>query len=173
MDTKDIVKLGKTEDSRPLVVGNDVFEKDLATSRLFRFSRKRYIFLNLLHDGLTLDEASLKAGLTPETALKFRESAEAAEYLEMRELREVVAREAKDADRWWAMGYAAMEGKKAMNKIQCEIYKEHGKRIQPCSEASAPPSKIEIHISPEAIERSKERRQSIDAQIVEEYKHAI
>lgn len=172
-DAKEVVALGKTETSKPLVVGNDVFEKDLATNRLFRFSRKRYIFLNLLHDGLSLEEAAVKSGLDQEAALKFREGPEAAQYLEMRELREIVAREAKDPDRWWTMGYLAMEGKVPMNKIQCEIYKEHGKRVQPCSDAQQPAMKIEIHVSPEALERSKERRKAVETQIVEELKHAV
>lgn len=150
-----------------MVVGQDVFEKDLATNRLFRFSRKKYIFLNLLHDGLGLEEASLKAGINPEQAEEFRSSSQAAEYLEMRELREIVAREAKDPDRWWTMGYLAMEGKRQMNKIQCEVYKEHGKRIQPCSESNAPPPRIEIHISPDALSRSKDHRKFIETQVLQ------
>lgn len=173
LDAQEIVALGKTETSRPLVAGNDVFEKDVATNRLFRFSRKRYIFLNLLHDGLSLEEAAAKAGLDQGSALKFREGSEASEFLEMRELREIVAREAKDPDRWWTLGYMAMEGKKPMNKIQCEIYKEHGKRIQPCSDAQQPAMKVEIHVSPEALERSRERRKAVETQIVEELKHAV
>lgn len=173
METKDIIRLGKTEDSRPVVVGPDVFEKDLSTNRLFRFSRQRYIFLNLLHDGVPLEEAALKSGVNPETAESFRSSPEAAEYLEMRELREIVAREAKDPDRWWADGFMVTDGKKAMNKIQCEVWKERGKRVQPCSDSQAGPARIEIHISPDAIERSKERRKSVETQIVEDLKHAI
>lgn len=173
MDTAQIIALGKTDESRPLVVGQDVFEKDLATNHLYRFSRKRYIFLNLLHDDIPLEEAALKSGIDVETALRFRDSSEACAYLEMRELREVVAREAKDQDKWWVDGYMAENGKKSMNKVQAEIWKERGKRIQPCSEANQPEMKVEIHISPDALERSKERRKSVETQIVEELKHAV
>lgn len=174
LDTKDIIDLGKTEGSPgPIVRGMDVFEKDLSTRRLFRFSRKRYIFLNLLHDGLTLEEAAVKAGLPLADAEKFRGGAEAADYLEMRELREIVAREAKDPDRWWTMGFMAIEGKKPMNKIQCEIYKEHGKRIQPCSEVNQAPMKVEINISPEALSRSRDHRKFVETQIIEDLKRAM
>lgn len=173
MDNKDIIKLGKTEESRPLVVGNDVFEKDLATSHLYRFKRNKYIFLNLLHDGLTNEEASLKAGLAPEKAAEFKESPEAVAYLEMRELREIVAREAKDPDRWWVSAYLSEEGIKPMSKVNCELWKERGKRIQPCSEANPAPTKIEIHISPDALLRSKEHRKFVETQIEGDLQHAV
>lgn len=171
MEPKDIIALGKTDESRPLVVGNDVFERDLATSRLYRFSRKRYIFLNLIHDDASIEEAALKSGLDLGMAQRFLNMTEAKDYLEMREVREIVAREAKDADGWWVKGFLVEEGKKPMNKVQCEIWKERGKRISPCSDASAPPMKVEIHISQEALDRSKERRKAVEAQIVDDLGH--
>ena len=165
-ETKDIVSQGKTDDSRPLIVRNRVFDRYLTTDGLTDFSRPKYLFLQLLRRGMTTEEAARRCDMTLDDAVKFRDSPKAQEYLTDRYLASILAEEAKDPDRFWTRLELLQQGHLKFRKDQVEALKEAGRRIAPITDSSQAPTKIEITIDADAMERARAKRRAIDAEVV-------
>lgn len=164
---REIVAAGKTDQSKPLIVGNRVFDKLLTTEDITAFTRRKYHLLQLLRRGVPIEEAAQKSDVPLDEAVTFQESPKAQEYLRDRELAAILAEEAQDSDRWWLRVEAVLSGQMQLNKGQTETLKEAGKRVAPISEShGSGPTKIEIHIDPEALERYRAKRKAIDAQVI-------
>lgn len=164
---REIVAAGKTDQSKPLIVGNRVFDKLLTTEDITAFTRRKYHLLQLLRRGIPIEEAAQKSDVPVDEAITFRDSPKAQEYLRDRELAAILAEEAQDPDRWWVRAEAVLSGEMQLSKGQTEVFKETGKRAVPLAESHGiGQTKIEIHIDPEAIERYREKRKAIDAQVI-------
>lgn len=166
-----IKDLAKSEKARPLIVGNRVFDVLPTTQELVDFTRPKYLLLQLLWRGLSIEDAALKAGVDLEDAVAFRDSDKAQDYLQKKSLASIVAQETKDPDRWWVQVNEVMEGRKVLNKGQMVALQAQGDRVAPKrNEADTEKTKtvINFNFSPEAVQEAFRRQEAIEAKIVEE-----
>lgn len=174
MESKDeLIALGKTDATRPLVVGNDVYDPLTFQPEIVRFSRKQYVFLNAYRMGVPLPEAALKAGMTPEAVERFLDKPDTIAWLQDRALQHHIKTEWEEPDKWWTMGNAVLEGKRDFSKAQTEVWKDFGRRIAPVvGEGHGQGTKIEININPAAVQEAFRRQPVIEAKLVDERKSA-
>lgn len=167
-------QLVKQEDgARGLVAGGIVYEtltfvEDGETREIIPFTTRQYVFLKHYHLGVSLQDAAIKAGLTPETAQNFIDRPKTQAWLLDQDKKNSVKKRWLETSKWWEIGDEIISGTRKVDKNQMEVYREFGKRAHPVSEHGPSQTKIEITIDPEAIERSKIRRKAIEAQIVTE-----
>lgn len=164
--------LQKSDDGvRGLVVGNDVYEAlnfaDESTQKILRFTARQYKFLHAYRLGTTLVEAANKSGMSPESAERFLKKEDTVLWLNDRALKDHIKNEWGEPGKW----YSEMDRLYHTDEVpkhKIEILKEFGDRVCPKTSRNADSGKttIEINIDPDAIARSKERRASIDAEIV-------
>jgi hypothetical protein len=164
-------KIGSTDATAPLILGNDVYEPLTFAPDIVRFSRKQYAFLHAFRLGTPLAEAASKAGMTPESVKRFLEKPDTITWLRDRALKDEIRNEWNEPGKWYAEGQKMLE-QPDLAKHKLEIWKEFGDRAVPkpsrnASESQSSP-KIVINIDPDAIERAKARKAAIDAQIVGE-----
>lgn len=169
--TEQAKELVKSEDAvRGLVVGNRVYEPLLFAPEIVHFTAKQYIFLHSYRLGVPLEDAATKAGLSVESAERFLDKPQTKAWLQDRATKDYIKNEWAEPGKWWQQGDAWLNAPKEQkpNKNDVEIWKEFGKRVQPLSDQGMSVNKIEINISPDAIQKSKERRKFIDTQLVKE-----
>lgn len=171
----DIKQLSKDEKVHPLIVGNRVFDVLPTTDDLINFTRAKYLLLQLIWRGLSVEEASDKAGVLLEDAQTFLASEKALDYLRKKELASVIAQEARNPDRWWVEVHNVMDGSKVLNKGQMVALQAQGDRVAPkrndVDETKAK-TVINFNFSAESVQEAFKRQESIEAQIVEEQNHA-
>ena len=168
MDSKELTKLGRTDASQPLVVGNEVYDPLVFEPEVIRFSRKQYIFLNAYRMGTSLEEAAAKANMLPDAAERFLTKDDTVKWLRDRALMDHIKTEWEEPAKWWAMGNEVLEGKRDFSKAQTEVWKDFGRRIAPAASEHGSGSRIEIHINPAAVQEAFRRNAAIDGQIVKE-----
>lgn len=169
MDNKELIQVGQTDATRPLVVGNAVFDVlAFDPKNIIKFSRKQYQFLNSYRLGVSLEEASEKAGMTLESADRFLKRSDTVKWLEDRALMHHIKTEWEEPAKWYEMGDRVLEGKKKLDKAQTEVWKEFGKRVAPLrGDGPNGGTHIEINIDPDAIERARAKKRAIDAELAE------
>ncbi len=167
----EISSLSKINASHPVIVGNRVFDVLPTTHELVDFTRAKYLLLQLLWRGASLEEAVTKTGLSEEEVLAFKESPKAKHYLQKKELASIMAEEAKDPNRWWATAQSVLEGSYTLNKGQMVVFQSVGDRVAPKkNESDLERSKtvINFNFSPEAVQEAFKRQESIEAELVRE-----
>jgi hypothetical protein len=160
--------LAKSEDAvRGMVIGSQVYDPLLFAPEVVHFSARQYVFLHKYRLGVSLEDAATAANMTPEQAERFLDKPSTRAWLKDRAMKDHIKNEWAEPAKWWAKGdewlNAPAEAKP--NKNDVEIWKQFGMRVCPVA-SDGHGAKIEININPEAIERSKERRKVVEAQIV-------
>lgn len=165
----EIEQLGKTDATQCLVVGNHVFDPFIFQPSLVKFSRRQYLFLQSYRLGTSFTDACTKADMAPDEAERFLKKPATVSWLKDRVEQDHIRNEWAEPSKWWAKGQEFLENDD-IPKHKVDVWKEFGDRVVPkqSRNAESGTTKIEITIDPGAIERSKERRASIEAQIVKE-----
>ena len=160
--------LAKSEDAvRGMVIGSQVYDPLLFAPEIVRFSARQYVFLHKYRLGVSLEDAAAQANMTAEQAERFLDKDSTKAWLKDRAMKDHIKNEWAEPAKWWHKGDEWLNAPKEMkpNKNDVEIWKQFGMRVCPVSTEGSG-TKIEINIDPEAIARSKERRKSVEAQIV-------
>lgn len=172
LSKKHLEAVGRTDATSPAVIGGYVVERltfpSNDVSQVF-FTRRQYAFANAFRKSFSVDRACEASGMTRESALRFLRSPKAKAWMQSRDEMAQVRKSWSAQDYWYQQGAELYEREK-VSKHKVDIWKEFGDRAapKPTRDSSASqPTKIEINIDPEAIERSRQRRAAIDAQIVE------
>lgn len=166
-----IQQFAKDEKAHPLIVGNKVFDILPTTKDLTDFTKTKYLLLQLIHRNVPILEASAKCGMTEDQARNFLETDKAKDYLQKKQLAEIVAQEARNPDRWWVEVHNVMEGTKTLNKGQMVALQAQGDRVAPKKiETDDSKGKITINLnfSAEVVKEAFRRQESIEAEIVKE-----
>lgn len=139
---------------------------------MIRCNRRQLTLLQALKEGLSVQDAALKAELTEEQAVRFLKKKDVQAWLRNKAEEEAVLRD-WTPEKWFALGQKWLDGDDShrVPKHKIEVWRELGDRVVPKpsrnDEKDLKPV-IEINIDPEAINRAFERQQSIEAQIVRE-----
>lgn len=173
LDTRNLAikQNAKDDQSRPLIVGNRVFDVLPTTEDLIHFTRPNYLLLQLIWRGLSVEDAASKAGVDLEVAKAFLSSEKALDYLRKKELASVIAEETRNPDRWWVEVHNVMDGTKVLNKGQMVALQAQGDRVAPKrndSDADKPKVTIQFNFSSESVSEAFRRQEAINAEIVEE-----
>lgn len=163
-----IVRLGKTDATRALVLGNSVYDPLLFSRRLVCFSRRQYLFLNAYRLGVSVAEAALKAEMNVEQAERFLKRRNTRAWLEDRAKKDYIRNEWHESNKWWEMGNDVLDGKRHLSKDQQVVYLEFGKRV--CPEAkenhdSAKGTTINFNFGPEAVQEAFRRQKAIETEL--------
>lgn len=166
MDNKELIAQGKTDATVPLVIGNAVYDPLTFAPEIIRFSRKQYIFLNAYKLGVPLEEACLKADMTPESAHRFLNKPQTIEWLKDRALQNHIKSQWEEPGKWWVLGNDVLEGKRDLSKAQQIVFQEFGQRIVPKKgETGHGVTKIEINIDPKAVSDALIRQEAIEGEL--------
>lgn len=155
--------------SRPLVIGNKVFDVLPTTSDLIDFTRPKYLLLQFIYRDVPLTEASEKCGLTVEASQSFLETQKAKDYLEKKRLASIIAQETKNEDNWWVEIHQVRAGEKVLNKGQMVALQAAGDRVAPKrNDVNVEKTKvvIQFNFSPEDVKEAFRRQDVIDAEWV-------
>jgi hypothetical protein len=167
----EIKSLARDEKAHPLIVGNRVFDVLPTTDDLINFTRKQYLFLQLIWRGLSTGEASEKAGYALDQAASFLETDKAKDYLQKKQLASIIAQETKNEDNWWVEVHQVRTGEKILNKGQMVALQASGDRVAPKrNEVNQEKTKVVINFnfSAESVKEAFKRQESIDAELSEE-----
>lgn len=156
-----------------MVISGQVYDPLLFAPEIVHFSARQYVFLHKFRLGVPLEDAAIAAGMTAESAERFLDKDQTKAWLRDRAMKDHIKNEWAEPAKWWHKGdewlNAPLEAKPTKNDV--EIWKQFGMRVCPvATEGSG--TRIEINIDPEAIARSKERRKSVEAQIVSDERAA-
>lgn len=155
----------------PTIVGNRVFDVLPTTQELVSFpSRKKYLLLQLLWRGLSIEEAADKSGLSLEDAVSYADTEKAKDYLRRKELAAIIAEEMRSQDNWLVEAHQVRAGDKVLNKGQMVVFQAVGDRVAPkkTEDIEKPKVTINFNFSPESVQDAFKRQASIDAQLAEE-----
>lgn len=170
---QELVALGKTDATTPVVVGGDVYDPLIFHPTVVRFTRKQYVFLHAYRLGVPLSEAARKAGLEPASAERFLAKSDTVEWLKDRALKDHIRTEWEEPSKWWHMGNEVLEGRKHLSKDQQIVFMAFGDRVCPKSKESAGEgAKIIININPGAVQEAYRRSVAVDGEIVDERRTA-
>lgn len=162
-------ELVKQEDGvQGLVVGRDVYDPLLFAPRTVRFSAKQYLFLRAYRLGVPLQEAALKAHLTPEQAERFLDKPDTMAWLEDRALKDHIKNEWEEPGKWYEVGQKLLD-QEQVSKHKIEVWKAFGERVAPAKRQVDPAvqPRIEINIDPTAVQEAFRRQRAIEAEVVE------
>jgi hypothetical protein len=167
--------LMKKDDGAPgIVVGNQVLEEltfcDDEAKKVIKFTTRQYRFLNAYKLHIPLAEAAHKAGMTPEQAERFLSTPNAIAWLQDMALKNHIKHEWEEPGKWYAVG-EEYRNTNFVPKHKIDVWKEFGDRVCPKVSRNAEQNgntSITININPEALEKSKVRRATIEAEIVKE-----
>lgn len=166
MDNKELLALGRTDATTPLVVGNSIYDPLTFAPDIVRFSRKQYHFLNAYKLGVPLSEAAVRADMTVEQAERFLSKSQTIAWLKDRSLMHHIKTEWEEPGKWWAYGNDVLEGRKEMSKAQTVVFQEFGQRTCPKKNPEGHGiTKIEINIDPKAVSDALIRQEAIDGEI--------
>lgn len=158
--------LSRTDASRGLVLGNDVYDPLIFQPKLIKFTRRQYLFLNHYKLGMSLGEAALKADMTADQADRFLGKPATVEWLRDRALKDHIRNEWAEPGKWWEMGDKVLNGEKHLSKDQQVVFMAFGDRVCPkARESGGSQTKIEINIDPKAVQDAFSRQNAIEAEI--------
>lgn len=163
-------QIKSTECTTALVLDEHVYDPLIFSPDLIKFTRNEYNFLNAYRLGVPLDDAALKANLSPDYCRNFLKRDRTRSWLEDRALKDHIKTEWSEPGKWWAMGDAVLEGKKALSKSQTVVFQEFGARVCPKPrEYNASPQNqtVNFNFTPESVQAAFKRQASIDAEVSE------
>lgn len=166
---EEVKELVKSEDGiRGIVIGNQVYDPLQFSPEIVQFSSKQYKFLHAYRLGVSIQDAASKCGMSEESAERFLNKESTIKWLQDRALKDHIKMEWEEPGKWY-QEMNRLYNEDLVPKHKIEILKEFGDRVCPKVSRNADAqarTTIEIVIDPGAIERSKTRRQTIEAEII-------
>lgn len=151
-----------------VVVGNRVYDASQLVPSIVYFTRAQYLFLNHYRLGVTIDEASEKAGLTVDEAEKFLAKPKTVAWLQDRATKDHIRNEWAEGGKWWQIGNECLEGTRHLSKDQQIVFQAFGDRVCPKTKdigEERGKTVINFNFSPESVKEAFQRQSAIDAEI--------
>lgn len=167
-ERKEVEEAAKLDGTKVLVVGNRVYDASQLVPSVVHFTRSQYLFLQNYRLGTPLEEAALKANLTPEEADRFLDRPKTRAWLEDRAVKDHIRNEWAEPGKWWEMGDAVLKGDKHLSKDQQVVYMAFGERIAPkprMSEDAQSKTTINFNFSPESVKEAFRRQAAIETEL--------
>lgn len=167
-DYQDTKALVEENESKPLMVAGRVYEALAFSPEIVPFTNAQYRFLHAYRLGVPIEEAALKSNLSTDQVERFLAKPKTIAWLQDRAMKDHIKMEWSEPGKWYSEMNRLYEADD-VPKHKIDILKEFGDRVCPKASRNAESSgttRIEITIDPGALEKSKARRQSIEAEIV-------
>ncbi len=167
-DRQMIEKMGTTDATKALVVGNSVYDPLVFSRRLVHFSRRQYLFLNSYRLGVPLAEAASKADMTVEQAERFLKRPMTRAWLDDRAKKDYIRNEWHESNKWWEMGDKVLNGERRLSKDQQVVYMAFGERVCPKPRETDPEkvkTVIHFNFSAQDVKEAFRREASFETQV--------
>lgn len=166
-EKKDVEQMAKVDGAKVLIVGNRVYDASQLVPSVVHFTRSQYLFLNHYRLGITIDEAALKAGMTPDEADRFLERPKTRAWLEDRATKDHIRNEWAEGGKWWEMGDKCLNGEKHLSKDQQVVFMAFGERVCPkprATDENQTKTVINFNFSVEDVKEAFKREQAFETE---------
>lgn len=167
MSPKELISLGRTDASKPAVIGRWVLDPFVLSEGSCRFSWRQYRFANAYRQTLDLDSACNAGQMTHEQGLRFLRRKDVDAWMNDRLQMQATKRSWNSEERWW-VEFDKLYRQEKVPRHRTELLREAGDRIAPKHKASdmEAASKVVINVSPETVMAIREREKAMQAELV-------
>lgn len=166
--TEEAKELLKSDDgAKGLVLGGRIFSPHTFSKNLPDFSASQYVFLRHYSLEVPLEEAALKATMTPEEAERFLERPKVKAWLADRALKSYIKNEWEVPGKLYKELDDVYEGRKVLErKSQMEALKLLAERVAPPKRNDGPSSPTyTFNFGADAVKAAFQRQASIEAEL--------